>query len=721
MQSCAWRAPVAGLLLGVLIPELLTAQRLSYPMSRRAVVVDTIHGVAVADPYRWLEDPNSSETADWVRAQNLLSREVLGAMPMTAVFRSSLTKLWNRPRTGLPRRLRNGVIFHTRNSGLQRQDVVVARSSAASPPRVILDPNELSPDGSVALAQYSPSPEGRLLAYALSRGGADWQEVHIRDVRTGADLADRLEWVRFSALSWTSDGGGFFYSRYPARRQDELLTAPLGDHALWYHRVGTPQSEDVLIVERRDLPGWFVFAEVSDDGRYLFIMLSRGAEVRNRLHLVDLGTGAEPNVRSPVIPLVDSDDGEYTVLGNSGTTLFVRTDAGAPRRRIVAIDVARPARENWRTVVPEGPHAIDLAAATRSSIVVTRLVDVASEVSVHSLAGQRLAGVTLPGRGTVSGISASGHSPGFFLEFSSPIHPTGIYTHDAAGRGTAFASPAQGADSARFETTLHFATSKDGTRVPLVITARKGLPRDRSTATMLYGYGGFSVNMLPTFSPAITAWVEAGGAFATAILRGGAEYGEEWHRAGMLGRKQNVFDDFIATAEYLVSSGISAPGRIAIRGGSNGGLLVGAVMTQRPELFAAAIPQVGVLDMFRFHRFTGGAAWTPEYGNPDDPAAFEWLSRYSPLQNLRAGTCYPATLVTTADHDDRVVPGHSFKFAAALQHVQGCDRPVLIRIEAAGSHGYRPVDRQIDESADILSFAAAHTGLIPLSSDLRPR
>ena len=606
----------------------------------------------------------------------------------------------------MPRRLPNGVLFYQRNSGLQRQDEIVARSSPQTPARLVLDPNALSPDGTSALAQYAPAPDGRHLAYGLAEGGADWEDIHVRDVKSGVDLPEVLQWVRFSALSWTRDGRGFFYSRYPARDAAHRLTAPLEHHKLYYHRLRTPQSQDVLVFERPDLPAWFVFGSTSVDGRYLFVYLSQGADARNRLYVASLGDPRAPNVGATPQPVVDTDDGEFTVIGNVGTRLFVRTDLGAPRRRVVAFDAARPARDAWRTVIPEGPAAIADVALTQTTLVVHRLIDVTSELSLHGLDGKRVGTVALPGPGTIAAISTTASASSFYYAFTSHLVPTTVFRYDARARASVpFEASPLAFDPSRFDTRRVFATSKDGTRVPLFVSARRGLPLDGNNPTLLYGYGGFAVNIPPTFSPASLGWMDMGGVYVTAALRGGNEYGDAWHRAGMLDRKQNVFDDFIAAAEYLISERWTSPARLVINGGSNGGLLVGAAMTQRPDLFAVAIPQVGVLDMLRYHKFTGGAAWATEYGSADDPAAFAWLYRYSPLQKIVPGTCYPATIITTADHDDRVVPSHSYKFAAALQQAQGCDRPVLLRVEARGSHGYRPTDKLIAEYADLWAFA----------------
>ncbi|MGQ0650004.1 MAG: prolyl oligopeptidase family serine peptidase [Gemmatimonadaceae bacterium] len=687
------------------------AQRPAYPIARKGEVADDFHGTRVVDPYRWLEDLTSAETRAWVHAQNAITDEWRQRAPMRDRIRTRLTELWNYPRVTVPQRVMNGVLFYQRNSGLQKQYDVVARSSPQTRARVIIDPNALSPDGTTALSQFSPSPDGRHVAYALSEGGADWQDVHVRRVRDGIDLPEVLRWVRFSGLAWTRDGKGFFYSRYPARDEATKLSATLEHHKVYYHRIGTPQSDDVLIFERPDLPTWFVFASTSDDGRYVFVYLTGGADSRNRLYLIDLVDPRAPNVTAKAQPIVETDDGEYTVVGNIGTRLFVRTDLDASRRRIVAIDAARPARSGWRTIIPEGPAAIAEVAMTSVALVVSRLVEVTSELQLYSPDGRLINTVALPGLGTVADIRASAEASTFYYAFTSHLTPSTVFRYDArAGKSVPFDAPTVAFDPAQYETNRVFATSNDGTRVPLFVSARKGLPRTGENPTLLYAYGGFAVPIPPTFSPAALGWMDMGGVYVTASLRGGNEYGEAWHRAGMRQHKQNVFDDFLGAAEYLIRERWTSPSRLVINGGSNGGLLVGAVMTQRPDLFAVAIPQVGVLDMLRYHRFTGGAAWTTEYGSADDPGAFAWLYAYSPLHRIVPGTCYPATLVTTADHDDRVVPSHSYKFTAALQEAQGCGRPVLIRVETQGSHGYRPTDKLIAEYADLWAFAWSVVG-----------
>ena len=687
--------------------------RLQYPKTVRADSADVWHGTRVPDPYRWLEDLDGAQTAAWVGAQNQLTFSYLERLPLREHFRQRITELWNYPKVSLPFR-EGGRYWYRKNSGLQRQSVVLARETLEQPAaEIVLDPNAMFPDGSVSLAAIAPSPDGRYLAYTLAEGGADWQTVRVRDLSTGRDLADSVKWMRFSGLSWTHDGNGFFYSRFPEPPKGQVLEAALGTHSLYYHRIGTPQSEDRLIFERQGMPNWFVFAGVSDDGRYLLITFVEGTDPQNQLYVVDLGDPKRPNVAAAVQPVVERDDAAYWGLGTIGSTLYIQTDLDAPRRRIMAIDLAAPSdRTRWREIVPQQEHTLEGAALAGGHLALQYLADVQSRLEIVGLDGRRIRGVNLPGVGTVAGMSARADSPELFFAFTSPLIPSTVYAHDVrTGTTRAFEAAAPAFDPSGYETKQFFATSKDGTRVPYFVTARKAIALDGNNPTLLYGYGGFSASMLPTWRPDVPAWLERGGVFVTANMRGGAEYGEEWHRGGMLEKKQNVFDDFIAVAEDLIRRGYASPRTLAVQGGSNGGLLVGAVINQRPDLFAAALPAVGVMDMLRYDRFTGGGAWAVEYGSASDPKMFPVLMAYSPLHNIREGTCYPATLVTTADHDDRVVPSHSFKYTATLQRAQGCDKPVLIRIETQGSHGYRPTDKRIAELADEWAFVAEHAGM----------
>ena len=681
-----------------------------YPETRRGDVVDQYGASRVADPYRWLEDLDSTEVAAWVAAQNAVTAAHLHTLPLRNRLKQRLTELWDYPRTGLPV-VEHGRLFYSRNSGLQRQAPVYMRPGVFDPPSMVLDPNALSPDGSMSLAQYTPSPDATLLAYAVAAGGADWETVRVRSIATGDDLADTVSWVRFSDVSWTHDSQGFFYSRYPEPPGNKVLEAALTGHAVYYHRLGTSQQDDVLIYQRQDHPGWIVNATVSDDGRYVFIRTYRGADNNNQLHYIDLGSAAAPHI-GVIEPIVESLDAEYLPIGNYQSRLYLRSDKDAPNRRIIAIDLENSSPDSWKTVVPEQPHTIEDAVIAGGRLVIHYLVDVQSRVQLFALDGHAEGDVALPGIGAVSNLYGRPDQSDLWFTFSSPLLPATVYRYDLEShRRMAFEAPEPPIDTTAFETDAMFAVSKDGTRVPFFLTSKKGLKRDGNNPTMLYGYGGFSISVLPAYRSDVPAWLELGGVFVTVNMRGGAEYGEDWHKAGRLEKKQNVFDDFIAVAEHLIREGYTSAERLGIMGGSNGGLLVGAVMEQRPSLFAVAIPAVGVMDMLRYDRFTGGKLWATEYGSSSDPRQFQFLIKYSPLHNVKSGTCYPATLVMTADHDDRVVPSHSFKFTAALQAGQGCERPVLIRVETQGSHGYRPTDRLIAEKADQWAFAAHHLGI----------
>jgi prolyl oligopeptidase len=707
----SWIRPLFVVVALAAIAPIVDAQRLPYPASKKGDVVDDYHGTPIADPYRWMEDLASTQTVAWIGAQNAITNAYLEKLPHREALRKRITELWDYPKVSLPFR-EAGRLFYRKNSGLQKQSVLYMRRSLSGPPRVVIDPNKVSPDGSTALFAFAPSPDGKLLVYSLSEGGADWQTLHVRDLTTMRDLGDNVRWVRFSGVEWTNDGKGFFYSRYPEPPKGKKLEAALTGHALYYHRIGTPQSQDKLIYQRKDLPTWVTYGDVSEDGRYLVIFLSRGADPRNRLYVKMLGDPVEPNIDAPVKPLVEDDDAEYWYFGNAGTTLFVRTDKDAPNRKVIAFDVRDPGPEKWKTVVPESKNAIENMSMTGGRIAVQYLVDVKSEVKLFDLNGRETETIALPGVGSVFGLSGRFDTPELFYSYTSPLYPTTVFRYDRlAKKSTPFEAASPKFSAEGYETKQLWATSKDGTRIPYFVTARRGLPLDGTNPTLLYGYGGFSISLTPSYRPDVPAWLELGGVYVTASMRGGGEYGEAWHRAGMLEKKQNVFDDFIAVAEALVREGYTSPAHLAILGGSNGGLLVGAAMTQRPELFAVALPAVGVLDMLRYDKFTGGALWVSEYGAPGDTAAFRHLRAYSPLHNVRASVCYPATLVTTADHDDRVVPSHSYKYTAALQEAQGCDKPILLRVETMTSHGYRPTDKRIAELADQWAFAVANTGM----------
>jgi len=681
-----------------------------YPSTPKGDVVDVYGAARVPDPYRWMEDLESPGIAQWVSAQNAVTRAHLDSLPHREPLVRRLTELWNYSRTSVPV-TENGTLFYSQNTGLQRQAPVYMRRGLDADATMVLDPNALSPDGSVSLAHYMPSPDANLLAYAVAQGGADWETIRVRDLATGLDREDEVRWVRFSDLSWTRDARGFFYSRYPEPPAHKVLEAALSGQAVYYHRIGTPQSADELIYQRLDHPAWIVNGSVTENGRYLLLRTYRGADNNNQLHFLALG-GASQAVAGPIVPVVEAGDAEYAPIGAYGSRIYLRCDKDAPNRCVMAIDLEHPDPGAWKIVVAEQPQAIEHAALVGGRLVIHYLDDVRSRVRVFGLDGRAEREIALPGVGTVSALEGRADSADVWLSFSSPLTPGTVYRYDTgADRLRSFEPPTAPIDADQYETRALFATSKDGTRIPFFLTTRTGIAQDGSHPVMMYGYGGFSISVLPAYRSDVPAWLELGGIFVSVNLRGGAEYGEAWHKAGSLDRKQNVFDDFIAVAEHLVREGYTQPSRLGMMGGSNGGLLVGAVMEQRPDLFAVALPAVGVMDMLRYDRFTGGRLWATEYGSSSDPSQFAYLIKYSPLHNVKPGTCYPATLVTTADHDDRVVPSHSFKFTAALQAAQACDRPTLIRVETQGSHGYRPTDKLIEEKADQWAFAAEHLGL----------
>ena len=687
------------------------AQRPAYPPTQKGSVVDDYFGTKVSDPYRWMEDLDSKAVADWVKKQNDVTFGYLSALPVRDRLKARIKELWNYPKVTRPF-IEAGRIFYRKNSGLERQSPLYARTSLDAPPTLVINPNTLWPDGTTSLAGTVPSPDGKVMAYMVSEGGADWQTVHVRDLTTNQDLKDLVNWMRFSRLAWTKDSKGFFYSRYPEPPAGKVLEAALSGQALYYHRVGTPQSDDKLIYERKDLPTWFIGGDLTEDGRYLFVAMAQGSDNKNRLYVADLADPLHPNVTATVKPVVETDDAEYAPIGNRGSVVYLRSDLDAPNRRIIAVDLLKPAKTSWKTTVAERPQAIESALMAGDRIVVEYLVDVQSRLMVFGADGAPAGEIKLPGAGSIGDLSGRQDNTLLFYSFTSPLYPTTVFSYDLkTGANKPFDPATPPIDTSKYETRQLYAVSKDGTKVPFFLTARKNVPRDGTNPTMMYGYGGFSISEMPTYRPDVPAFLELGGIWVTANMRGGAEYGESWHHAGMLEKKQNVFDDFIAVAEYLVKEKYTSPSKLGIMGGSNGGLLVGAVEEQRPDLFAVALPAVGVMDMLRFDRFTGGRAWRTEYGSSTDAKQFPFLFKYSPVHNVKPGTCYPATLATTADHDDRVVPSHSFKFIAALQAAQTCDKPVLIRVETLVSHGYRPTDKRIAELADEWAFALASMGV----------
>ncbi|HXE82575.1 MAG TPA: prolyl oligopeptidase family serine peptidase [Gemmatimonadales bacterium] len=686
--------------------SLLDAQSITYPPARKSDVVDDYHGTKVADPYRWLEDVDSPETHAWVEAENRVTFAYLEQIPERERIRKRLTALWDYPKYGAPFK-KGGRYFFFKNSGLQNQAVLYTQRSLTAESEVLLDPNTLSADGTVALSILAFAEDGRTMVYGTSGSGSDWQEFRVRDVTTKQDKSDHLKWIKFSSAAWTHDGAGFFYSRYPepAAGVEPLLDVN-HNQKVYYHKLGTDQSADRLIYERPDHPDWGFGVEVSADGRYAVYTVWLGTDRRNRIYYQDLGAPHAPKLDAPVVRLLDAFDASYGFVGNNGPVFFFQTDNAAPRSRIVAVDTRNPDARSWRELVPQAADPIEGSQIVHNTFVVRYLHDAASVLRLFALDGRPAGDVKLPTLGSIASVTGEPKDDEMFYAFTSFLYPTTIFRHDfKTGQSSVFKAPEISFDASSYETVQVFYRSKDGTRAPMFLTYKKGLKRDGQNATYLYAYGGFNVNMTPGFSIGVLAWLEMGGVYAQAVLRGGSEYGEEWHQAGMLERKQNVFDDFIAAAEYLIAEGYTSPPKLAIGGGSNGGLLIGAVLNQRPELFGAALPAVGVMDMLRFHKFTIGWAWVTEYGSADSVAQFPALYRYSPIHNMKPGTKYPPTLVTTADHDDRVVPGHSFKYAATLQATQAGPAPVLIRIETKAGHGAgKPTAKIIEEQTDRWAF-----------------
>jgi len=673
----------------------------SYPTTRREAHVDTYHGETVADPYKWLEDPDSAESRAWIDAQNELVRAHLEPLPLRTRMQARLRELWNYQRFGLPSE-RGGRWFMSRNDGLQNQSVLyVADAADGRGERVLLDPNTLSKDGTVALNGTALSDDGRYLAYGTSDGGSDWTVWHVRDVASGADLADELRWVKFSGASWTKDGKGFFYSRYDAPAAGSELQAVNRNQKLWFHAVGTPQSQDVLVYERPDHPEWSFGGTVTDDGRWLVISVGEGTDPRNRLFVDDL---AQPGWN--VVELIPEFDASFDLVDSNGDTLWLMTDLSAPRGRVIAVDTRSPARASWREVIAQRAEKLEGVSFVGAQFLCRYLKDARSLVTVHFKDGSFVREVELPGVGTAAGFAGRASDTESFYSFSSFTSPAAVWRYDlASGTSSPFRTPKLTFDPALYVTEQIFYASKDGTQVPMFLSYKRGLERNGQNPVLLYGYGGFNISLTPTFSPARLAWMEQGGVYAVANLRGGGEYGVEWHKAGTKLQKQNVFDDFIAAGEWLVAQRWTRPARLAINGGSNGGLLVGAVLNQRPDLFGAAIPAVGVMDMLRFESWTIGWAWASDYGSVKNADEYRALRAYSPYHNAAPGTRYPAVMVVTADHDDRVVPAHSFKYAAAMQHAQAGPAPVLIRIDVRAGHGAgKPTAKQIEQAADELAF-----------------
>ena len=685
---------------------LAVSQPLEYPKVRKADVVDDYFGTKVPDPYRWLEDADSAETLKWIKQENELTQSYLQKLPDRALFRERLTNLLNFERYTVPVWGGHRYIYG-KNEGLQNQSVIYTLKDLNDTPRVLLDPNKMASDGTVAISSTAVSDDGRLLAYGIAASGSDWNIIHVRDIATNEDLPDVVRWVKFSGPSWTKDSKGFFYARFPEPRQSEDQTfANLSNQKLYYHRIGDPQEKDAMVYERPDSPELTFDGTVSHDGRYLFLEVHKGTEQQNQLFFRDLRDPLSPAMDGPFVPVFSQFEAAATIIGSLGSRLFVLTDLHAPKYKIVEVDLDHPTRENWKEIIPESKDLLESVALVGGKLVVSFLVDAKNVLSVHDLRGVKEGDVPLPTIGTVGSLSGDVDRSELFFAFTSFLYPATIYRYDVnTSQIEVFKKPSVDFEPSSYLTEQIFYSSRDGTRIPMFIVHKKGLELNGNNPAYLTGYGGFNISITPAFSASYLTWIEKGGVCAVPNLRGGGEYGREWHEAGMREHKQNVFDDFVAAAQSLIELKFTSAGKIAMIGASNGGLLVGAALTQHPELFGAAVPQVGVLDMLRFQKFTIGWAWESDYGSSNTADGFKTLIKYSPLQNIVEGKCYPPTLITTGDHDDRVLPGHSFKFAATLQAAQGCDHPILIRIDSKAGHGSgKPIAKVIDEQADALAF-----------------
>ncbi len=706
LRSIARGLAACALLLAVLP---LTAADLDYPETKKIEVVDDYHGTEVTDPYRWLEDDvrESGDVRAWVEAQNEVTFAYLESLPRREAINRRLTELWDYERYGTPFKA-GGRYYYYKNDGLQNQSVLYVLSEIGGEAEVLIDPNSWSDDGTMALSGTSFSDDGRYVAYGVQASGSDWRTWRVMEIAGRKVLDDELEWSKFSGADWAADGSGFFYGRYDEPQDGAEFQDLNLNMKVYFHRVGTPQSEDVLVYQRPDHPDWGFGATVTDDGRYLVISTWKGTDARNRVSYRDL---SEPY--AGVVDLIDGFEEEYSFIGSQGRRFFFQTSLEAPRRRILAIDLDRPQPEHWEEIVPQSEDTMVSASTVGDRFFVRYLQDAKTAVRMYGFDGSALGEVALPGVGSAFGFLGRSDDRETFYAFSSFTTPPSIFRYDLeSGESTLLRQASVDFDPDDYVTRQVFYESKDGTRVPMFISHREGIELDGDNSVLLYGYGGFDIPMTPGFSVSRLAWMEMGGVFALANIRGGGEYGEAWHKAGTKLQKQNVFDDFIAAAEWLIDNDYTKPEKLGIQGGSNGGLLVGAAMTQRPDLFGAALPAVGVMDMLRFHKFTAGRFWVDDYGSADDPQEFAALYAYSPYHNLKDGVEYPPTLVTTADTDDRVVPGHSFKFAARLQEAHEGDNPVLIRIETKAGHGAgKPTAKIIEEVTDRWAFLALHLDL----------
>ncbi|HEY1655178.1 MAG TPA: prolyl oligopeptidase family serine peptidase [Candidatus Tumulicola sp.] len=676
-----------------------SANRLAYPPPPSDGTVNTYYGTQVADPYRPLESIDAPTTRAWVEAESALARSYLDAIPQRAAIASHLQSIVNYERYGLPFHMRDQY-FYLYNSGLQNQSVLYTMRGIHGVPRVLIDPNALSTDGSVTIGGESPSWNARFLAYSTQSSGSDWQTWHVRDVATGKDLPDTLQWSKFASAAWLPDDNGFFYERYPVPSAGETYKGALYDHAVYFHKLGTPESDDPRFYYRPEDKNWLYGTQVTEDGRYLVLTVSANTSINTRIGYVDL---RDP--KRTVRELLWKNDAQWNYVANAGPIFYFTSTLNAPNSRVVTVDVRRP--QKVQTVVAQGAFALQAASLVGKRLILSYLADAHSAVKIYDERGRFVRNVGLPGLGDATGFGGFSTDRSTFYTYAGWTTPPTTYLYDvASGTSSVYRKPRIAFDPSEYATDEVFYRSKDGTRVPMTISYRKGTPFDGSAPTILYGYGGFDIPMTPYFSTAIATWLQMGGVYAVANIRGGSEYGEAWHRGGMLGHKQNVFDDFIAAAEYLIARNYTSTPKLAIKGESNGGLLIGAVETQRPDLFGAAVPGVGVLDMLRFDKFTIGNFWIPEYGcSTCDQSDFEWLAKYSPYANVRPNTTYPPTLIMTSDHDDRVFPAHSFKFAAKMQADQAGSAPILLRVQLKAGHGgSTTLAQSIDSTADIYAF-----------------
>lgn len=692
----------------ILLSILLTTKGMSqtmYPQTKKVDVKDNYFGTIIADPYRWLEDDNSEETKKWVAEQNTITSKYLAQIPFRSKVKSRLEQLWNYPKYGSPYK-EGDYYYFSKNDGLQNQSIIYRQKGLTGEPKVFLDPNGFSKDGTIALAGLSFSKNAQYLTYLVARSGSDWQEAVIKDLRNDQLIDDTLKWIKFSSIGWKGDEG-FYYSRYPEPNEQTRLSKQNQFHKVYYHKIGTKQAQDVLIYEDNQHPLRNVSAGVTDDGRFLFVSTSEGTS-GNELWVKNLATG-----QANFTKLIEGFKTDPDIIDNVGDLLLLKTNQDAPNFKIVLIDPKNPAKENWKTIVAEKTEVLQGVGTAGGYLFCSYLKDASTRIYQYAYDGKLIREVKLPGLGSASGFNGKKAEKSLFYTFTSYTQPPTIYSYDVeTGASKLFRKTETQFKSEDYETVQVFFTSKDGTKVPMFITGKKGFKLDGNNPVLLYGYGGFNIPQTPGFSISNAFWLEQGGLYVVVNLRGGNEYGEAWHKAGMLDKKQNVFDDFIGAAEYLIQHKYTRKERIAIRGGSNGGLLVGACMTQRPDLFRVALPAVGVLDMLRYHLFTIGWAWAVEYGRSDVADQFNYLIKYSPLHNLKDGQAYPSTLVTTADHDDRVVPAHSFKFTARLQEAHRGQSPVLIRVETKAGHGAgKPTSKQIEEATDIWSFVMQEMGL----------